>query len=103
MHDSLCPNIPCDCEPDDYGHMMDCTIQCLCDLINKVRNDTLKQSMTDVLHYAQKRIEQIDDVSVRANMSSAFSVAAERIDTIGAVDKDTTHYTYYSNERLREV
>ena len=41
MHDPLCPNIQCDCEPDDYGHMMDCSIYCLCELINKVREETV--------------------------------------------------------------
>jgi hypothetical protein len=32
-HDPLCPNLPCNCEPDDYGHMWNCEKLCQCDLI----------------------------------------------------------------------
>lgn len=43
-HDPLCPNIPCDCEQDEYGHMIDCSIYCLCELINKVHERGYKEA-----------------------------------------------------------
>jgi hypothetical protein len=36
-HDPLCPNIPCTCEPDEYGHIPTCDHECLCILITLAR------------------------------------------------------------------
>lgn len=32
-HDPLCPNLPCTCDPDDYGHEWTCQKLCQCDII----------------------------------------------------------------------
>ena len=42
MHDKFCPNIPCNCNPDDYGHEWLCEQYCLCDILFSVRNDERK-------------------------------------------------------------
>lgn len=39
QHDPLCPNKPCTCNYDDYGHQFDCTGYCNCNMIAKVRED----------------------------------------------------------------
>jgi hypothetical protein len=37
QHDTLCPKIPCNCEPDEFGHMPTCDFSCLCILLALAR------------------------------------------------------------------
>lgn len=51
-HDPLCPDIPCNCEPDYYGHEFSCAKTCYCDFIDKVRRDTLNAASARVNKHA---------------------------------------------------
>lgn len=82
-HDDLCPNVPCDCEPDEYGHMMDCSIYCLCDLINKVREETEQRTIAKLLTQDRQIIENghLPECSVpwiRECICNELSMAYER-------------------------
>jgi hypothetical protein len=55
-HDPLCPNLPCTCEPDAYGHMWTCQKLCQCDLIRKIRKDESKK-----VRHLRDRIERLID------------------------------------------
>ena len=37
QHDILCPNEPCNCNPDEFGHMPTCDHECLCILLTLAR------------------------------------------------------------------
>jgi hypothetical protein len=53
-HDEFCVNIPCDCDPDDYGHMVDCARRCDCELIEAVR------SHERAIRWEEKRISYLE-------------------------------------------
>jgi hypothetical protein len=43
-HDPLCPDIPCTCQPDVYGHMLDCMMFCVCDIITAAHERGYKEA-----------------------------------------------------------
>ena len=42
-HDPLCPNYPCSCEPDSFGHDASCNLICLCETLEKARVDEIEK------------------------------------------------------------
>lgn len=46
-HDPLCPDVPCTCQPDIYGHMLDCMMFCVCDIITAAHERGYKEAEED--------------------------------------------------------
>jgi hypothetical protein len=78
MHDILCPNTPCSCIPDNFGHMPTCGYACYCELIAIVREDQNKRLVAGyrcvyclspiptehiVIHIQQHIFDEIDKMS----------------------------------------
>lgn len=62
-HDPLCPDIPCNCEPDYYGHEFSCAKTCYCDLIAKVRADEQAKYVLPDLPRGEEHVDWCRDLA----------------------------------------
>ena len=94
-HDPLCPDIPCNCEPDYYGHEFSCAKTCHCELISKVRKDTINAAADRVNSHAMR----VYDGSVK------FEESAEWLDSwdtvVRTVDPPKVHDDFCLGVQVR--
>ena len=83
-HDVLCPNLPCDCEPDDYGHQIHCGMDCRCAEYAEVRRSARSEAVDYIRTYAKETHDPHagDWGCNRCDITAALMVCANEIEAM---------------------
>lgn len=81
-HDPLCPNIPCDCEPDFYGHDVNCRMTCRCGEYAQVRRAGRLEAAAHIRKYVEEthKPHASDFGCNRCDIAAALLVCANEIE-----------------------